>query len=182
MALTAMTLLSTGMTFTSCGDDNKEDVRPTAKTAKAQTSVYFAGDMLTLFNVTCSINGKEITLTTENTEEVTFKNETLRKYSGTENSYNSFPATYTASITSKVKDGVDLKNAEPTDYCLYISMAVSNDLGSWEKASISDFTFEYGRGVNWGKMTDNQLAKYANRTCSAEAVFEAAGKVSVSYK
>ncbi len=182
VAIVAMTV--SGMALTSCGDDSKKDEptpATTAKTATAKATIYIAADMLDVFDVTATIDGKAVTLTANNTTKGTFKQEDVRTYTVTQK-YTTFPATQKVTVSAKFKSGFDAKTAQPSSFCLWVDEAISNDnSNTWSVHNVQEHSFEYSGDLDWPNLSETDVAGFNNKYYSANVSFEAADKVDVKY-
>ena len=132
-------IVASTLSLASCNkddDDNdpkKDDVEKPqeAKTATAQVSVYFADDMLRIYDVTCTVDGNAVALTTENTdtlsENMGYEVVKVRKFTTDAKTYESFPASLKVSAQAKVKEGMDLKKVGEFDFYFKMDKTLSND-------------------------------------------------------
>lgn len=178
--LVAIVAIFSGAVLTSCGND--EPASPRAKTTTAEPSVYFVGSMLDLFDITCTINGQTTVLTRDNTTKVTHSLRTLRQYKLSTITYSKFPASCKASITCKLKDGVDLSSLFRSDYCLYAHMTYGNDNNNtWATQYNGTADLNYEDNVDWSDMTSSEITKKYCKTRSVEVTFTTANDVVCEY-
>ena len=182
IAVAAMAI--SGMALTSCGSDTKDEPTPTpdptAKTATAKATIYIADNMLDNFDVTATIDGKEVTLTASNTTKGTYQKEAVRTYTVNQ-TYTTFPATQKVTVSAKFKSSFDAKTAQPSDFCIWVDEAVSNDVDKWSVHNIQDHSFEYSGDLDWPSMSEADVASFNNKYYTASVSFEAANKVDVKY-
>ncbi len=174
-----------GAALVACDKNNSTPdtpVTPTATSAAAKTSVYFAPAMLDMFDLKCDIAGEEVVLSMSNTTETVVNNHTMRLYQAEAN-YTEFPVKKQATATCTLKDGIDLATAEPSDYCLYLEVKVSNDnKNTWSAINVDSDMFLYSGDVDWSEVDADPEFKeeFTNARVVADIEFAAADKVSVS--
>ena len=178
------TAMVCGAALVACDKNNTTPVTPvtpTAKSASTKTSVYFAADMLDMFDLKCNIAGEEVVLTKSNTTETVYKNENVLLYQA-EATYTEFPVKKQATASCTLKDGIDLATAEPSDYCLYLEVKVGNDnKNSWSAFNVDSDTFLYSGDVEWSLVDKDPEYRemFTNAHVVADIEFAAADKVSV---
>lgn len=182
--IAVVTMAISGMALTSCGGDSKDEPTPTpdptAKTATAKATIYIAEDMFDNFDVTATIDGKEVAMTANNTTKGTFQGEAVRTYTVNQ-TYTTFPATQKVTVSAKFKSSFDAKTAQPSSFCLWVDEAVSNDINKWSARNIQNHSFEYSADLDWPNMSETDVASFNNKYYSATVSFEAANKVDVKY-
>lgn len=164
-----MAMVVAGMTLSSCSNSNDDEKEPTDY-ATSTPLVYCSEAMMDYFDVTCTIDGKAVTLTKANTEAVEqtlqdsngdpmeFK---MRCYKGETKKHTSFPSSSTIVENVKVKSGVDLVKVGRLDqFVMYIRIDTSNSNNdSWDVNS-GELRSKFQMGVNFDKMDAAYLANY----------------------
>ncbi len=127
-------IVASTLSLASCNndDDDNDPKKPQeAKTATAQVSVYFAEDMLRIYDVTCTVDGNAVALTTENTdtlsENMGYEVVKVRKFTTDAKTYESFPASLKVSAQAKIKESMDLKKVGEFDFYFKMDKTLSND-------------------------------------------------------
>ena len=183
----------TGVAFTSCGgDDDVTPLKPVekvAKTATAQPVIYFAEDMLDIYDLTCTVDGETVTLTRDNTENSVYKDPILplqysvRKYTSAQKTFTTFPATMEVTAQAKVKEGVDLRAVGEFDYCFTLDNVLSNDNdNSWSQIN-NTCKFHYTEGLDFTDAADDEplLIEKQNAVRTAKLTFTNAAYVTITY-
>lgn len=183
----------TGVIFTSCGgDDDGYDIKPADKVAKiaaAQPVIYFAEDMLDIYDITCTVDGETVTLTKNNTENSTYTDPIMKtqtpvlKYTSAQKTFATFPATMNVTAQAKVKAGVNLKTVGEFDYCFTLDNVLSNDNNnSWSQIN-NTCKFSYTEGLDFSEADDDDplLIEKQNVVRTAKVTFTNAANVTVTY-
>lgn len=184
--LIAMAMVVAGMTLTSCGDDDDDVVKPSGKATEAYLTptIYVSEAMMDYFDATCTIDGKTVTLTMDNTvadnmtlDGIAFK---LRKYTGASKTYKSFPSSLAIQQEVKPKAGVVLKDISRLDqFVMYAHVSFANNNttnyadGEW-KTITGKLRSVFQEGVHFDMMNDEDLAHYQHPTLTTTVNMTAA--------
>ena len=164
-----MAMVVAGLTLASCSNNDDEKEQST-NTATSTPLVYCSEAMMAYFDVTCTIDGKAVTLTKDNTEAVEqtlydsnddpmyFK---MRCYKGETKKHTSFPSTSTIVENVKVKSGVDLKTIERLDqFVMYIRIDTDNTNNNTWDTNYGVLKNKFQEGVHFNEMDADYLEKY----------------------
>lgn len=166
-----MAMIITGTALSSCSNNDDDEKKP-SEWATTAPLIYCSESMMEYFDVTCTIDGKTVTLTNDNTEAVEqtlhdsngdpmyFK---LRCYVGDKKEHTSFPATSTVVETVKEKSGVDISKIDKLhQFVMYIKFDTTNaNNDEWETLTGS-LKSVFQEGVLFSQMDAEALAKYKN--------------------
>ena len=174
MTLVAMFAMMATLSFTACSssdDDNNNGggSKPSATSVNVQPIVCIAPGMLDYFDVNVDFNGKKVVLTKDNVISTTYTNPIRKEstcdvlqYTIDTQKISSFPSTITATATATWKEGVSRVGAK-SNYCLIVDFKYPNSefraKGSWSTI--------YSTGVNWEKVSDENLAKKFKQSVTA---------------
>lgn len=184
--LIAMAMTVAGISLTSCGSDDNGDGgnKSKATTASAQPEVCIRSEMFDYFDITCTIDGETVTLTRDNTYDTSYTPYTdktkydVRMYKVSAKQYTTFPAKMTVSLTSKVKEGVDIRSIGKLTYLLYVDIAATNDLGGkFAPFQHSTDIFRLTKNYDTTKGSDAVIKSLENATVTKTATFENAGSL-----
>lgn len=184
--LIAMAMTVAGVSLTSCGNDDNGDGgnKSKATTASAQPEVCIRSEMFDYFDITCTIDGETVTLTKDNTYDTSYSPYTdntkydVRMYKVSAKQYTTFPAKMTVSLTSKVKEGVDIRSIGKLTYLLYVDIAATNDLGGKFAPLVHPTdVFRLIKNYDTSKASDNVIKSLENATVTKTATFENAGSL-----
>ena len=178
-------IVASALSLASCNkdDDPKEPTeKPVeAKTATAQVSVYFAEDMLRIYDVTCTVDGNTVALTTENTdtlsEDMGYEVVKVRKFTTDAKTYESFPASLKVTAQAKVKEGMDLKTVGEFDFYFKMDKTLSNDAKLAFILNQDCVMSQYLGGADFSNAGDDDLdlvTTYSNVTGTMEFNFTSA--------
>ncbi len=190
--LIAMAMVVVGLTLASCGDDEDETVKPNDKATEAYLTptFYVSEAMMDYFDATCTIDGKTVTLTKDNTvadkitvEGITFN---LRKYTWDAKTFKTFPSSFTIVQNVKAKSGVNLKNISRLDqFVIYTHVGFANNNtsnyadGEW-KTITGKFGSVFQEGVHFDMLTDEDLKDYQNSVLTTTVNMTTADEATVS--
>lgn len=171
-----MAMVVAGMTLSSCS--NNDDENEPADKAYSTPLVYCSEAMMDYFDVTCTIDGKTVTLTTSNTEAVEqtlhdYKGDPMdfkmRCYKGETKKYTSFPSTSTIVENVKVKSGVDLVKIGRLDqFVMYIRIDTDNTNNDIWDVNTGEMSSKFQMGVNFDKMDAAYLNNYKDVSLTAK--------------
>lgn len=160
--MAVLTIMAASTFFVSCTEKSemlggldtiisKSDAKK-ASIATSQPKVYFAESMLADYDITATIDGKQITLTSGNTKPVTFYGYSARVYEGETKKVTEFPYFSKAKVRATVKEGRTRSDfvRNNTDFLLFSTFDLHNNgddnftgLGTTKKAigikHISDY-------------------------------------------
>lgn len=171
-----MAMVVAGLTLASCS--NNDDEKEPTNTATSTPLVYCSEAMMAYFDVTCTIDGKAVTLTKDNTEAVEqtlhdyngdpmdFK---MRCYKGETKKHTSFPSSSTIVENVKVKSGVDLVKIGRLDqFVMYIRIDTDNTNNDTWDVNTGELSNKFQMGVNFDKMDAAYLNNYkdVSLTCT----------------
>lgn len=180
-------IVASTLSLASCNkDDDNDPKEPTekpqeAKTATAQVSVYFAEDMLRIYDVTCTVDGNVVALTTENTdtlsEDMGYEVVKVRKFTTDAKTYESFPASLKVSAQAKVKEGMDLRKVGEFDFYFKMDKTLTNDAKLAFILNQDPVMSQYLGGADFSNVSDADLdlvTTYSNVTGTMEFNFTSA--------
>lgn len=186
--LIGMVLMIAGVTLTSCSDDDNNNSTSKATKATAQPVVYITDDMLTLYDVTCTVDGKTVTLTKDNTVATSQQkigvytyNYDLREYKIPATTYTKFPSSMEVTTSAKVKSNVNLQEVDKFNFCLCLSMNLTNDNDSKWSSVAETIRISMHNNVRGTSLYGSYLEKYNDVTKSASLTFTSADNFSLSY-
>lgn len=190
--LIAMAMVVAGLTLASCSDDEDEKVKPNniATEAYLTPTFYVSEAMMDYFDATCTINGKTVTLTKDNTQaenitvdSIVFK---LRKYTADSNTFKSFPSSFTIVQNVKAKSGVILKDIGRLDqFVMYTHVGFANNNtsrfsdGEW-KTITGKLGSVFQKGVHFDQLIDEDLKNYKNTVLTTTVNMTAADEATVN--
>lgn len=190
--LIAMAMVVAGLSLASCSDDEDENVKPNNKATEAYLTptIYVSEAMMDYFDASCTIDGKTVTLTKDNTQAETMTVDSivfkLRKYTGAAKTFKSFLSSFTIVQNVKAKPGVTLKNIGRLDqFVMYTHVGFANNNtsrftdGEW-KTITGKFGSVFQKGVYFDRLIDEDLKNYKNTVLTTTVNMTTADEATVN--
>lgn len=163
LAMMAIVAVFATLSFSACSsddDDNNNGGGSGASSNKVIPKVAIAEDMLNLFDVTITVNGKTVALTNGNTKTESLKyavlgqtfTKTVRTCSLDAVVLSESAPSMQVTVEAKFKSGVNLAEQPNSDYLLAPLAVVSNS----SSAVFGTEMIDYKSGVNWKEVAENQ--------------------------